>query len=217
MARVGRMVKEAGVEELSTALSSRPNFFVAGVNRLPASDADAFRKQLSGSQARLVVVKRRLGRRAVERLKIDGLANLFEGSVGIVLAGDDALLAAKLLVEFRKAHEERLSVRGGVIDGQLLDPARVEELAQLPPKPVLLAQVVLTLESPLADVIFTLERLIGDIAWLAEQAAAAKPLPAANDAGQAGAAPQAGAEAKPADTAQAPPPDTSTTQEGPSS
>ena len=177
MARVGRMVKEAGVEELSTALSSRPNFFIAGVNRLPASDADAFRKQLVASQARLVVVKRRLGQRAVERLKIDGLLSLFEGSVGLVLSGGDPLLTAKLMVDFRKAHEERLSVRGAVIDGQLLDAARVEELAQLPPKPMLLAQVVMTLESPLADVIFTLERLIGDIAWLAEQAAAATPPP----------------------------------------
>ena len=195
MARVGRMVKEAGVEELATALASRPNFFIAGVNRLPASDADAFRKQLVTSQARLVVVKRRLGRRAVERLKIDGLLSLFEGSVGFVLAGNDPLLAAKLLVEFRKAHEERLSVRGAVIDGQLLDPRRVEELAQLPPRPALLAQVVMTLEAPLADVIFTLERLIGDIAWLAEQAAAAKPAPAAEPAA----------------------PETPTTQEGPSS
>jgi len=177
MARVGRMVKETGVTELATALASRPNFFIAGVNRLAASDADAFRKQLVGSHARLVVVKRRLGQRAVERLKVDGLLNLFEGSVGLVLAGDDPLLVAKLLVDFRKAHEEQLSVRGAVIDGQLLDPARVEELAQLPPKPMLLAQVVVTLESPLADVIFTLERLIGDIAWLAEQAAATTSQP----------------------------------------
>lgn len=178
MARVGRLIKEAGLEEVSTALSARPNFFVTGVTRLPAPEADAFRKQLGASQARLVVVKRRLGRRAVARLEMAGLTDLLEGSVGLVLAGDDPLAVAKLLVEFRKAHEERLVVRGGVLDGQLLDAARVEELAQLPPKPVLLAQVVMTLEAPLADVIFTLERLIGDVAWLAEQAAAAKPAPA---------------------------------------
>ena len=104
-----------------------------------------------------------------------GLKELLEGSIGLVLSGDDVLQTAKLIVEFRKTHEEQLSVRGAVIDGQLLDQSRVEQLAQLPPKPVLLAQVVATIESPIADLIFTIERLIGDIAWIAEQAVAKKP------------------------------------------
>ena len=178
MANVGRMVKEASVEELSARFAERTNVFVTTVNRLPAADADTLRRQLFASQARLVVVKRRLGQRAIERLKLPGLSDLLEGTVGFVFSGEDPLATAKLIVDFRKAHEERLTVRGALIDGQLLDTARVEALAQLPPKPVLLAQVVATIESPLADVIFTLERLIGDIAWLAEQAAAKAPAPA---------------------------------------
>jgi len=175
MAKVGRMVKEVSVEELCTQLAERPNFFVTAVIRLPAPAADLLRQRLSTSQARLVVVKRRLGLRAAERLKISGLADLLEGSVGLVLSGEDPLVTAKLIVGFRKDHEEALAVRGAVIDGRLLDPAHVEELAQLPPKPMLLVQLVATIESPMADVIFTLERLIGDVAWLAEQAAAKKP------------------------------------------
>ena len=169
------MVKETGVQEVSARLSEHPNFFVAAVNRLPAVEADAFRLKLFASRARLLMVKRKLGQRALEPLKISGLADLLEGSVGLVLSGDDPLSVARIIIEFRKTHEEQLIVRGAVIDGQLLDHARVEQLAQLPPKPILLAQVVATLESPIADVIFTLERLIGDIAWTLEQAAAAKP------------------------------------------
>ena len=200
MAKVGRMVKESSVAEVADRLAQSPNFFVTAVNRLPADETDAFRQKLFASRARLVIVKRRLGQRAVEPLKIAGLAELLEGSICLVLVGDDPLATAKLIVEFRKSREERLLVRGGVIDGQLLDTARVEQLAQLPPKPVLLAQVLAIIESPLADVIFTIERLIGDIAWLAEQVAASRPLPATKDAGQAGATPTAA----PAAEAQAP-------------
>ena len=145
------------------------------VNRLPASDADTFRQKLYASQAHLIVVKRRLGQRTLQQLNIAGLAELLEGSVGLVLAGGDTLQTAKLIVEFRKTHEDRLTVRGAVIDGQLLDQQRVEQLAQLPPKPVLLALLVATIESPLADLIFTIERLIGDLAWTIEQTAAKKP------------------------------------------
>ena len=53
MAKVGRMVKEASVAEVSNRLSESPNFFVAAVNRLPADETDAFRQKLFASHARL--------------------------------------------------------------------------------------------------------------------------------------------------------------------
>ena len=175
MPNVGRMVKESSVEELSTQLAAQPNFFVTAVNRLSVPETDTLRQKLYASRSHLVIVKRRLGQRVLQGLNVAGLKELLEGSIGLVLSGDDVLQTAKLIVEFRKTHEEQLSVRGAVIDGQLLDQSRVEQLAQLPPKPVLLAQVVATIESPIADLIFTIERLIGDIAWIVEQAVAKKP------------------------------------------
>ena len=174
---IGRMVKESMVEKLNTQLAEQPNFFVTSMTRLSANETGAFRRQLHTSQARLVMIKRRLGRRTLERLQVPGLADLLEGSVGLVLPGEDVLPTAKQLVDFIKGHEGHMAVRGAVIDGQLLDKQRVEQLAQLPPKPILLAQVVATIESPLVDVIFTIEQLIGDIAWLAEQVAATKQPP----------------------------------------
>lgn len=188
MAKVGRLVKETMINELSTQLGEQPNFFVTRINRLTSIDADALRQKLFGSQASLVVIKQKLGRRAAEELKIPGLADLFEGSVGIVIPGEDVLPAAKVIVDFIKTHAEQLSVRGGFIEGTVLDQQRVEHLASLPSKPVLLAQVVFTIEAPIADVIFTIERLVGDVMWAAEQAAAKKPQPAPQSEGPAGAA-----------------------------
>ncbi|MBI4340766.1 MAG: 50S ribosomal protein L10 [Candidatus Omnitrophica bacterium] len=208
MSSVGRLVKESIVRDAAAELSGRTNLFIASVPRLPAAEANTFRRQLSGSQARLIMIKRRLGKRALESLKIPGLEALLEGSVGIVLPGaDDVLPTAKVLVEFGKAREEQLFIRGALIDGQLLDGRAVKELAALPAKPVLLAQVLGTIEAPMADVIFTIERLIGDLAWLAEEAAKAKPLPAAPaaQAGRPAAQTEAPAAAAPAPTPEAPP------------
>lgn len=175
MANVGRFVKESMVEDVNAQLGERPNFFVTSLTRLPANDTNGLRQKLFASRSRLVMVKRRLGKRVVEQFKIAGLSDLLDGSVGLILAGDDALLTAKVVVEFHKDHTEQIQIRGGVVDGQLLDHKHIAELAALPSKSVLLAQVLGTLEAPLADVIFTIERLIGDIAWIAEQAAAQKP------------------------------------------
>ena len=175
MAKVGQLVKESSASEISTRLGERPNFFIASVNRLSSPDTDLLRRRLFGLQARLLMIKRRVGRRTLDTLNVAGLPDLLEGTVGLVLADEDVAGTAKLLMEFRKGHEEQLLVRGALIDGQLLDKLRVEELANLPPKPVLLAQVLGMIEAPISDVIFTIERLIGDVAWLAEQAAAQKP------------------------------------------
>lgn len=175
MAKVGRMVKEVGVEEVAAQLLEQPNFFVTTVNRLKAPDTDLLRQKLHASKARLVMIKRRLGQRATLGLQMPGLADRLQGSVGFVIASDDVLQVAKTLIEFRKSREEQLFVRGALIEGQLLDEARVEELAKLPPKPVLLAHVVAMIESPIADVVFTLEQLIGEIAWTIEQLSEQKP------------------------------------------
>jgi len=179
MANVGRMVKESMVQELSARLAGRSSLFVTRVNRLTASDADSLRRKLSASKADVLMVKRRLGKRVLAGLQLPGLDELLEGSIALVLPDEEALSVAKLLVEFVKTHEEQLFVSGAVIDGQLFDTTRVKELAGLPPKPVLLAQVVATIESPLTDVICTLERLVGDVAWIVEQIAEQQPAPTA--------------------------------------
>lgn len=207
MAKVGRMVKEVGVEEVAASLSEQPNFFIATVTRLKSPETDLLRQKLHASKARLVMIKRRLGQRATASLNIPGLADRLQGSVGFVIANDDVLSVAKVLIDFRKSREEQLFVRAALIEGQLLDEARVEELAKLPPKPVLLAQVVATIESPIADVIFTLEQLVGDVAWAIEQLADKKPAtnateqqtgePAAPTAASSGTPPTAGGQEPP--------------------
>ncbi|MBI2094371.1 MAG: 50S ribosomal protein L10 [Candidatus Omnitrophica bacterium] len=175
MARVGRLVKESIISEIERDFKEQPNFLVMSFNRLASTEADQLRKELHTSAARLLMVKRRLATHFISRLQLSGAKELLEGSVGFILAGSDILPTAKIIVEFRKKHEEQLVIRGGLIDGQLLDGQHVEHLASLPSKPQLLAQVVGTIEAPMANLIMTIEQLISDVAFITEQAAAKKP------------------------------------------
>lgn len=211
MSTVGRKVKTAVVEELSTLLSQRPNVFITHVSRMKALDADALRQSLRDVQASLVRIQKTLGRRVFSTLKLDEASALLEGSVGLILSSDDVVVTAKRLFEFRKGHEEQLTIRGAIIEGQILDLHRVEELANLPAKPVLLAQVLCTIESPMADVIFTLERLIGDVAWSIEQISAKVLTDSSGDSVKKGAAtpPEESSQSPSQEETQAPP--TSTT------
>lgn len=204
MAKAGRLIKETLVQEIAARLTERPNFVVTTINRLSAPEADDLRRKLSASQAQLILVKRSLGLIALKPLKNSSIDALLAGQVGLVLPGGDVAQTLKAIAEFIKTHEEKLGVRGAWVDGQVMDKKAVEYLAALPARPVLLAQVVGTLEAPIADVIFTIERLVGDIAWIAEQASEKKPAAkteapaqAAPAASQAAEVPPAGGEQKP--------------------
>lgn len=180
MAKAGRLAKELMVRELTEAVKQRANFFVASLGRLQAVEADTLRKRLRGVQARALVVKRTLGLRGVADLKLDpalqggvngGAIELFSGSVVLVFPGEDLIPAAKLFVDFAKDSQEKLVVRGGWVEGQLLDQPRLTEVASLPSKLQLMAQLIGVLESPMTDAILTIEQVLGDVPWVVEEAA----------------------------------------------
>ena len=219
MAKVGRLVKDLMVQEMTTALKARPNFFVTSVGPLRATEADTLRKQLQTAQGRLLMIKRTLGLRGLASLKLNGgLTELFTGSLLLVLPGEDAVHAAKVIVDFAKANEGKLLIRGGWVDGQLLDQQRVQELASLPPRPQLVAQLVGVIESPIAELIMVLESILGELAWVLEEASkAATPAETAKAETQPASAPSTAAGETPPTAAageQATPP-TETTQDKP--
>lgn len=176
MPQVGRLAKDVMVQELTGQLKERPNFFVAGVGRLSATEANMLRKRLQVMRARMLMVKRTLGLQGLTALKIDGgVTRLFEGSIALVFPGEDLFPAAKLLADFAKADQEKLIIRGGLVDGQVLDSHQFTELANLPSRPELIGQLIGVLESPLADVVFTLEQVLGDLPWVLEEASKSRP------------------------------------------
>jgi large subunit ribosomal protein L10 len=172
MAKVGRLVKERMVEELSEALKGSTSVLITSIGPLKAAEADSLRKRLRGSQARMFVAKRTLGERSVSALsRDDRLATLLSGSVAFVIPGDDVVKTAKIVVEFAKANEGKLTVRGGWVEGQVLSDKSVEAIASLPPKPQLIAEVVGALEAPFANLLWTLEYHLSDLAWVVEEVA----------------------------------------------
>ena len=127
---------------------------------------------------------------------MDG-ANLLTGSIALIVAHEDVVSVAKIIAETAKAGPEKLIIRGGRISGQLLNQARVQELASLPSKLQLIANLIGVLESPISDLIFVLEQTPSDLVFTIEEAS--KKAPAAPAAG----APAA--EAPPASPEQTPP------------
>ena len=92
------------------------------------------------------------------------------GPTAVTFCGDDLVGAAKALADFAKTHPQ-LEVRGGLLDASLIDPAGVKALASLPPRDVLIAQVVGTMAAPMTGLVTVLQGTISGFVRALDQVA----------------------------------------------
>jgi len=134
---------------------------VAAVTKL----RDEFRK--NGVEYR--VVKNTLVKHAIEHHPwAKSLAKTLTGMTGIAWSFEDPAAAAKVVKTFRKEKEnEKLKVKGGLIDGQLLGADAVEsQLATMPGKDELRATLLATLQAPLTQFVQQLNAPLQNFAFL---------------------------------------------------
>jgi large subunit ribosomal protein L10 len=159
--------KEQVVAELTERLRTTETLIVADYRGLTNAQIDALRTKLIEHGARFAVVKNTLTRRAAEAAGADAVLALLEGpsAVAFVESGGDPVAVAKALGD--AARETRiLAIRGGVLEGQAMSAAEVENLAKLPPADVLRAQLAAAILSPLTTVVALLAAPMRDLVGL---------------------------------------------------
>lgn len=126
-----------------------------------AEKADLTRR-LREANAEYHVVKNTLFRLAYAERGEDPGA-LLEGPTAVVFALEDPVAPAKVITDFIR-EKKKATVKGAVVDGRVFDPAGVEALSKLPPKPQLLGQVAGTIQSPLSSFAYCLNGVLGNLA-----------------------------------------------------
>jgi len=111
------------------------------------------RRQLHNAGVSMQVVKNTLARRAAEGTGEE----LFTGPVAIAY-GKDPVGMAKAIADFAKANEA-LEIKGGVLDGKLIDEQGIKALASLPSREVLLAKLLGSMNSPITGFVRTLSEV----------------------------------------------------------
>ncbi|MFQ5518371.1 MAG: 50S ribosomal protein L10 [Mariprofundus sp.] len=146
--------KQRIVEELHAAWSESTAGVVAQYRGLTVSQMGDLRRSLHNADVSLQVVKNTLARRAAEGTDFKAATELFTGPVAIAF-GKDPVGMAKAISDFAKEHEA-LEVKGGVLDGKMVDVAGVKALASLPSREVLLAKMLGSMQSPISGLVRTL-------------------------------------------------------------
>jgi large subunit ribosomal protein L10 len=159
--------KEQVVADLVERLRTTDSLIVADYRGLTNAQLVELRAKLRGSGARLTVVKNTLTRRAAEAAGTDALLALLEGptAIAFVEADGDPVAVAKALADAAR-DTKVLALRGGILSGQTLSGADVEELAKLPAADVVKAQLVGVIVAPLTQLAALIAAPLRDLVGL---------------------------------------------------
>ena len=164
-----RSEKEKVVADLVERLRATDSLIVADYRGLTNAQLVDLRAKLRGSGARLTVVKNTLTRRAAEEAGTEAILALLEGptAIAFVEAEGDPVAVAKALADAAK-DTKVLALRGGLLSGQTLTGADVEELARLPAPEVVKAQLVGAIVAPLTQLAALIAAPLRDIVGLVD-------------------------------------------------
>jgi len=142
---VKREDKEAMVAELREVFAQAQVAVVADFRGLKVDQATQLRRDCQKSDVTYKVVKNTLAKLAVEGTPFAALAELFTGPSGLAVSQEDPGAPAKVLTKVQK-ETKKLAIRGAQLRGrdELLDAAAVAELAKMPGKDELRAQLLAT-------------------------------------------------------------------------
>ena len=145
---LNRSEKEAVISEVTTLAAQAQTLVIAEYRGITVADMTKLRNQARSNGVSLSVLKNTLARRAVTGSSFEVVADQMTGPL-IYGFSVDAIAAAKVVAEFAKTND-KLVIRGGVYGGKALDANGVKQLASIPSKEVLLAQLCGLLMSPMS-------------------------------------------------------------------
>lgn len=133
--------KPKEVEQIKTRFQKAKSVVFAANRGLTVAQSTELRKKMKSQNSFYKVVKNRLVKRALKEAGITGLDSLLTGPNAIASSELDAVVPAKILVDFAKENE-KLEIIGGFMDGAPLSLDQIRALASLPSREELYVKVL---------------------------------------------------------------------------
>jgi len=143
-----RAEKESIVNELVDSLSKCTIVIATDYRGLKAKEMVQLRRKLSEMDIEYRVVKNTLTRFAAEKTGKEQMNTLLVGPLALAFGTDDVIKPAKALSDYIRSSGSTLQIKGGLLGDRLLDAKEVSALASIPPREVLVSQLVGQLWAP---------------------------------------------------------------------
>ncbi len=164
-----RAQKEAVVAGLKTNLAEAKGVVFADYRGITVAQDTQLRRKARSANIEYRVVKNTLTRLAAKEAGIDGLDEHLKGLTVMAYSTTDAVAPAKLISDFlQESKIKTYAIKAGVIDGKVIDASGVKELASLPPKEVLIAKMLGSMQAPITGFVNVLQGNIRNLVYALE-------------------------------------------------
>lgn len=151
--------KKAVVADLSEKMGRAVSGVLVKYQGITVEDDTKLRAKLRQAGVEYSVIKNSLIGRAADMAGLGEIKGLLEGMNALAISYDDPVAPAKILKEYEEKVES-FELRGGFLDGAVVDLATVKELADIPPKEMLIARMLGSLQGPLSGLAVALQAII---------------------------------------------------------
>ena len=160
-----RPEKVAKVAEIQELLSNSKCTILVDFCGLTVAQDTELRRKMREAGVHYNVVKNTLLRIAAEQAGIEGLEPSLEKNTAIAVSPEDPVAVAKIVCEFAKENKE---VKVGVLDGKVIGADEIKALASLPPKEVLIAKMLGSMNAPISGFVNVLQGTIRNVVYALE-------------------------------------------------
>src|ERR671937_3142416 len=167
---MNRDEKAAAVEEIAAQIEGAESIFAIDYRGISVPQAAELRAKLREADASFRIVKNRLTKLAAEKAGRDQLTELLEGPTALTFVHGDIALAAKAISTLDREWEV-LEFKGGLVDGEALEPEEFNAIARLPGREALNAQFAGVVASPITGLVRGLNSMLGGLAGKLQQIA----------------------------------------------
>ncbi|MDR3021192.1 MAG: 50S ribosomal protein L10 [Clostridiales bacterium] len=149
--------KEKQVEELAQKLKKIQSLVAVDYRGISVGVDTAMRAELRKEGVEYAVIKNNIMERALKSANLSLPESALKGPSAFALCFNDPISGAKILAERQK--DKKLVIKAGIIENKTLDTNEMMTVAAIPSKPVLIAQMLGLLLSPLSGLAVALDQI----------------------------------------------------------
>ena len=144
--------KEAIVAELADKMKNAASGVLVDYKGITVAADTKLRTELRKAGVDYGVYKNTLLLRAAKKIGFDALEPVLHGTTALAV-GTDLVTPAKILSEYAKKSAGKYTIKGGFVEGNIVAASSVQELADMPPREVLVARALAGLNAPITGLV----------------------------------------------------------------
>ena len=143
--------KKSYVEGVKELLDASMGGVVFNYKGITVEEDTKLRKELREAGVHYEVIKNTMLKIAIKGTEIEALSECLSGATAVAIANEeDPLAAARILNKFCEASKGKYEIKGGYLDGEVLDVEGVKKIANLPNREGLLSMLLSALQGNLS-------------------------------------------------------------------